>query len=200
MNTLDVDSSRQAIDIHTQNARLEITNNLSRRMKIRVVRPRMVVERRAASFRVENSRRPLQNSNNGVHLKKLVLNKNLHNTHPATTGSAPKNSLADDVSYSLQLQHPEYSVELQDSQMQSLLQPVQLPTEGSRQIVWDPGYLKVDWEQGGIEIEWDENTKPDIQVSPHSVEITVKGRKLVHIAVVENKVPGAKGRKINKRV
>jgi hypothetical protein len=58
----------------------------------------------------------------------------------------------------------------------------------------------VDWEPGGIEIEWDINTKPEIQVSPHSVEIIVKGRKMVHIAVLENKMSGIKGRKINKRV
>jgi hypothetical protein len=32
------------------------------------------------------------------------------------------------------------------------------------------------------------------------VEISVKGRKLVHIAVVEDRLPGIKGRKINKRV
>jgi hypothetical protein len=200
MSSLDIETSRLAIDIHSQYARLKITNNLSRRMKINVVRPQMVVERRAASFRVERNGKSSLSLNNTVQLKKLVLHKNMQRTHTDGSGSTKNSSFLDESSYGFQIQQPEYSVELQSSQSQSPQQVIQLPSQGSQQIVWDPGYVKVDWQAGGIQVEWDENTKPDIQVSQYSVEIRVKGNNVVHIAVVEGKVPGMKGRKINKRV
>lgn len=200
MNTLDIDAGRLAIDIHTQYARLEISNNLSRKMRIKVARPQMVVQRRPPTFKVERNAGSPLTLNNTVHLKKLVLHKNVQKTHLIGTGGSKSNNSLDELSYSIQTEQPVYSVELQDSRGQNSAQTIQYSASGSQNIVWDPGYFKVDWESGGIEIEWDENTKPDIQVSPYSVEISVKGRNVVHIAVIEDRVPGQKGQKINKRV
>ncbi len=200
MNSLDIGTSRVAIDIHSQYARLEISNNLSRRMKVKVVRPQMVVERKAASFKVERSGRAALSLNHSGQLKRLVLNKNVQKSNQLAPEKAKNTSLPYETAYNMQLRQPEFTVELESSQAQNPVQTVQLPQEGSKQIVWDPGYVKVDWEAGGIQIEWDEHVRPEIQVSPHSVEIRVKGRNMVHIGVVEDKVPGQKGRKINKRV
>lgn len=200
MNTLDIDAGRLAIDIHTQYARLEISNKLSRKMRIKVARPQMVVQRRAPSFKLDRSAKSPLTLHNTVRLKKLVLHKNVQKAPLIGTGGSKNNHSVNQLSYSVQIEQPVYSVELQDSRGQSTAQAIQYSASGSQQIVWDPGYFKVDWESGGIEIEWDENTKPDIQVSPYSVEISVKGRNMVHIAVVEDRIPGQKGQKINKRV
>lgn len=163
-----------------------------------MIRPQMVVERKAPSFKVNYAARS-RRLNNLVYLKQYLQQKNKNKLLDALDKSI-KNS------YALEGLSAQYAVGLKpavqlDLSKASALQTIQDSLDSSApKVEWDPGYFKIDWIAGEIKIEWEENYKPDIQVSPYSVEIRVKGNKTVKIALNEDKLPYLKGKKINKGV
>lgn len=199
MKTLSVESSWAALDISTQQAQLQISNNLSRRLKITVIRPQMVVERKAASFKMDFTARS-RRASNLVHLKQYLLKKNKSKILDALNRSIKQSYALERLSGSNTMAQNEPAVQLDLSDITSVQASSEMMESSAPKLEWDPGYFKVDWIAGEIKIEWEENVKPDIQVSPYSVEIRVKGKKSVKIALNEDKLPYRKGKKVNKGV
>lgn len=67
-------------------------------------------------------------------------------------------------------------------------------------VEWDKGYFEVDWTQGSMEIEWDLQSRPDIQVEPHSVEIRLRHNQNIVLKIREKAIKKALGNKVDKRV
>ena len=199
MRTLSIESSWAALDISTQNAQLQISNNLSRRLKITVIRPQMVVERKPASFKMNYVSRS-RKMNNLVHLKQYLQQKNKTKLLDALNRSIKHSAALEGLSGDYAIAHSETAVQLDLSQNFNLQMVQESQSVSAPKVEWDPGYTKIDWIAGEIKIEWEENYKPDIQVSPYSVEIRVKGNKMVKIALNEDKLPYRKGKKVNKGV
>lgn len=199
MRTLSIESGWAALDISTHNAQLQISNNLSRRLKITVIRPQMVVERKPASFKLNYVARS-RKLNNLVYLKQYLLQKNKTKLLDALNKSIQNSYALEGLSGDYIMPQNEPAVSLELSTQASALQTVQEMNSSAPKVEWDPGYFRIDWIAGEIKIEWEENYKPDIQVSPYSVEIRVKGNKMVKIALNEDKLPYKKGKKVNKGI
>lgn len=199
VKTLDIQTSRPVLDITSTRAQLNISNKI-RRFKVRSTPPQMKVHRQAAQFKVDwnkvwaqsgrRSPEHLQNHMKQVSRQKvdqaisrIVSNgnymKQLHKYIGTDTNPVAELALESMKSKSAP---PELNV---------ASMPESLPD-----ISWDPGGIKIEWTTGEVQIDWDEDFRPDITVSPHSVEIRLSGKKEVKISVNPDKVDR---RNINKK-
>jgi hypothetical protein len=199
MKTLSIESSWAALDISTRNAQLQISNNLRRRLKITVIRPQMIVDRKLPSFKMNYASRS-HKMDSLVHLKQYLQQKNKNKLLDALNKSINNSYALEGLSGDYAAPQNEPVVTLDLSTQASALQTVQELNSSAPKMEWDPGYFKIDWIAGEIKIEWEEINKPDILVSPYSVEIRVKGKKMLKIALNEDKLPCMKGKKVNKGI
>ncbi len=63
---------------------------------------------------------------------------------------------------------------------------------------WDVGGVNIEWEQGNLKVDWQNDYMPNITVTPHSVEIRLKGEMAVKISVNEDNLAPVVGRQLNK--
>ena len=64
-------------------------------------------------------------------------------------------------------------------------------------VEWDMGYLNIEWSPDTNQMEWEGNPKPVVNVSPHSVEITMKQYGSIKITVDEDKIVHLSGKKVD---
>lgn len=64
-------------------------------------------------------------------------------------------------------------------------------------VEWDMGYLNIEWSPDTNELEWEDNPRPIVNVTPHSVEITMKQYGSIKITVDEDKVVHSSGKKVD---
>jgi hypothetical protein len=64
-------------------------------------------------------------------------------------------------------------------------------------VEWDMGYLNIEWSPDTNQLEWTENTRPVVNITPHSVEITMKQYGSIKITVDEEKVVQLSGKKVD---
>lgn len=199
MKTLEISTVRPHLEINSTRARIDITNRV-RRFSAKRVAPKMNVEQKAASFKVDWSsvwaqsgrRSPSQLSNYMVQnsrakveqaISRIVSNGDYVKHVEAYRGSAgnPIGELA-------------WQNYMEDTSVET---NVGLMPETSPNIEWDPGYIHINWTTGEVQIEWDDNFRPDIEFTPHSVEIRLSAHPEVKIQVKERHIPGLQGKKVN---
>ncbi len=202
MDRLNVTSSTPVLDITSTRAQLNITNKF-RRFKARRVQPEMKVDRKMPTFKLnwnkvwnESGRRtPDAFRQHMNQMSRRKVEQAIQST--VSTG----NYLVNIQNYIGTSGSP-----LSQIIWQSMLNDAAVETnvasmpESSPEITWDPGHIKIEWTTGELEIEWDDNFRPNVTVTPHSVEIKLSGQKGVRISVDEDRVAKTNGKKVNKKV
>lgn len=73
------------------------------------------------------------------------------------------------------------------------------PPNPMPEVEWDKGSLSIEWTKGDLELVWDEDFRPQLSVTPHSVEIRINGRREVKITVNEDGILMS-GKQVDKKI
>lgn len=201
MKVLEISTVRPHLDITTKRAELNMHNRI-RRFSTKRVAPKMNVERKAASFKVDWSSVWAQlGRRSPTHLKNYMVQQSRAKVDQAisrinSNGEYMKNVEAYKGSPSNPIGQIAWQNYLEDGTVETNI--ASMP-ETTPSIEWDPGYLHIDWTVGELQIEWDDFLKPDIEVTPHSVEIRLSEYPEVRIEVKERHIPGLRNNKVNHR-
>lgn len=202
MRTLSISSTRAAIDITTTRAQMQIKNTVRRHFTARRTPPQMQVERTSPRMKVNWKQ---------VWANRGVRSPDLQRKHTAQQGYQKVQGYIQKTS-----QDGEFMAALQDYYGQGVNRIGQLayndaikadipeinvaPPNPMPEVEWEKGSMSVDWVPGDLEIVWEENFRPQITVTPHSVEIRLRGRNEVKISVNEDNVSSSSGAKVDRQV
>lgn len=204
MKVLDITTTRPQLDIRSTRAQMEITNsNRVRRFSAKRVAPKMTVERKAASFKVDWASTWAQSGRRSpAYLKNYLVQNSRRKVDQAISRTVNNGNYMQHVeAYRGTKRNPIGEIAWQSYMNDSAVEVnVANMPDTTPDVVWDPGYVRIEWSTGEMQIEWDDNFRPDVKVTPHSVEIRLSGYPEVKIGVIEKNVSKYNGRKVNRRV
>lgn len=201
MKTLDIHSSRATLDIHTTRAQLNIQNHVRRSFKVKTTRPQMRVERQMPQIKVDwkqvwadrGLRSPEHFLQHTRQLARQIVTEAVQNM------VASGNYMAQLENYFSTMQNPigDWAYE----QMLSSVPEVGMSSGApSPKVQWTEGSIKIEWEPGNVEIIWEDEFMPNIEVTPHSVEIRLRTHADIKISVNENNLPKTSGKQVDKKI
>lgn len=202
MKVLSISTSRPTLDITSTRAQLQIKNTVRRRftakrtppsMNVSHVNPKMTVNWKQAwanrGVRSPEHHRKYQND---------ISRQKVYESIAKTNSDAAFMGAVEDYAYTdvnrvgqLAMQDMLYD-NIPDI---NIAQPNPMPD-----VTWDKGSLSIEWTPGDLEIVWDDDFRPQLTVTPHSVEIRLNGHKEVRVTVNENGVSSASGKNVDKKV
>lgn len=202
MRTISVSSSRPTLDITSTRAIMEIKNTVRRHFTSKRTPPQMQVNRTSPRMRVNwtdvwakrGMRKPRQQSQ---HLNQQSYQKVHQSIQKAVQDGNFMGALEQyydsDTNRVGQLQLQE--VIQGDIPDLNVAPPNPLP-----EVEWEKGSLTIEWTPGDLELVWEEDFRPQVTVTPHSVEIRLRGRNEVKITVNEDNVSGRSGKKVDRNI
>lgn len=203
MRTLNISSSRPGLDITSNKAQLQIKQTVRRHFTAKRTPPQMKVER--SSPRMKVNWKKVWNDR-GTNRSPEYFRKHLvQQGYQKVQGYIQKTS-----------QDGEFMAALEEYYGQDINRIGQLayrdaihadipeiqvaaPIE-SPEVEWEKGSMTIEWIPGDLEIVWEEDFRPQITVTPHSVEIRLRGKNEVKISVNEDKVSRGSGKNVDRRV
>ena len=200
MKTLEITTSRPRLEITSTKAQFNISHK-TRQFKSRRVPPQMKVDKQAPSFKVDWGRVWAESGRRSPERLKQHLNQmSKQNVARAIQNFVSNgNYMAQLQNYVGTKKNPIGEIAWQEMRNELPEINVAMMPESRPEITWDPGYMKIEWTTGELQIEWDKDFKPDVTITPHSVEIKLSGRSEVKISVKEDRVSQTNGKKVNKR-
>lgn len=202
MRTLNITSSRAAIDISTSRAQLQIKNTVRRHFTAKRTPPQMKVER--------------TNPKMSVNWKKVWANRGLRSPDYQRKHTVQKGYQEVMEYIQKTSQDGEFMAALEDYCGQDVNRVGQLAYRDAihgdipelnvaqpnpmPEVEWERGSMTIEWVPGDLEIVWEENFRPQITVTPHSVEIRLRGKNEVKISVNEDQVSGGSGKKVDRQI
>ena len=164
MPQFDIKSTRAQIQIKTDPLRLKVERTPPR-MKVHRVRPKMKVNwakvRSQCGLRTpEAMRRHLQQKYRQMAIANVQkINAQAQQFSAIENATPGAGDIVAKVSLNNLLQ--------QDI---PVIDVASMPSS-SPEIDWEPGSLEIEWEMGKLEMSWEGSIKPEISVTPHTVEI-----------------------------
>ena len=202
MRTLSISTSRATIDIQSTRAQLEIKNTVRRHFTSKRTPPQMTVTNTRPKMRVDwkqvwahrGMRSPDNLRRHQVQQGYQEVQQYIQKTvQDGDFMGALEQFAGDGVNRVGQWAYQEM---MQDRTPDlNVAQPMPMPD-----VEWETGSTKIDWVPGDLEIVWDEAFRPQLTVTPHSVEIRLNGRNEVHVSVNEEQVSDASGKKVDRRI
>lgn len=202
MRTLNISTSRATIDIHTTRAQLKIENTVRRHFTSKRTPPQMTVTNTRPQMRV-NWKQVW--SNRGMRSPDNLRRHLVQQGYQDVQGYIQKTMQDGDFMGAIdeyngqgvnrigQWAYQEYvSADIPEINV--------APPNPMPEVEWERGSTRVDWIPGDLEIVWDEMFRPQLTVTPHSVEIRLKGRNEVRISVNEEQVSSGSGKKVDRQV
>lgn len=201
MKVLEISTVRPTLEITSKRAQVDITNRI-RRFSSKRVPPKMSMERKAASFKVDwDSVWAQSGRRSPSHLRNYLVQNSRSKVDQAISRIVSNGDYLKQIeSYRGSSSSPIGEIAWQNYLEDNAVETnVGLMPETSPTIEWDNSYLHIDWTLGDLQIEWDDNFRPDIEFTPHSVEIRLSAHPEVKIEVKERHIPGLQGKKVNHR-
>lgn len=202
MRTLSISSTRPAIDISTTRAQMQIKNTVRRHFTAKRTPPQMKVERTSPKMK--------------VNWKQVWANRGLRSPDHQRKYTVQKGYQEVQDYIQKTSQDGEFMAALQDYYGQDVNRVGQLayrdmmqsdipelnvaPPTPMPDVEWEEGSMHIEWIPGDLEIVWEEDFRPQITVTPHSVEIRLRGRNEVKISVNEDNVSGGSGAKVDRQI
>ena len=202
MKVLNISTSRPTIDITSTRAQMQIKQTVRRHFTTKRTPPQMTVNRTAPKMKVNwkqvwanrGVRSPeFQNKyQRDMSRQKVYESIQKTNADAAFLGAIEEYAFTD----TNRVGQLAYQEMLQDG-----IQEINVaPPNPMPEVEWDKGSLTIEWTRGDLELVWDENFRPQLTVTPHSVEISLNGHREVKISVNENGVSKPQGKKVDKKV
>lgn len=183
------------LEIRSTPAQLQIR---SKQIRFRVNRemPRMTVHRRMPQFRVNWAKVRAENGLAGPSALSQQMRDRAHSMVMESIARVAQNG-------DLMMRTENYSsstdmvAEIAYNNMEAAMSPpeINVQMKSLPEMEWDAGEFQISWSQGKFNIEWETDFMPDINVTPHSVEIKV--RNYPKRKVSEGRVPQSK---VDKRI
>ena len=200
ISRVQIEQQAARIGINTIPAKVVINSATRPQMRIIKEPPRMEIERQAPALKVEAQRqRPLR------------LADKLRLTAPAAVGR-PKTPrpVTDLILEAAKSQYPQssgvslsaYALELNKAlngyvgAVDSETMPQNMPN-----IEWEAGYVNISWSNAQMKIEWDkDNYLPSFSVEPHTVEIFLREKPYIKIAVSDEVIAAMYGARLDEEI
>lgn len=202
MKVLSISTARPTIDITSTRATMQIKQTVRRHFTTKRTPPEMTVNRTAPKMKVNwkqvwanrGVRSPeFQNKyQRDASRQKVYESIQKRNADAAFMGAIEDYAFTD----TNRVGQLAYQDMLQDG-----IQEINVaPPNPMPEVEWDRGSLTIEWTRGDLELVWDENFRPQLTVTPHSVEISLNGHREVKISVNENGVAKPRGANVDKKV
>lgn len=188
--------SNPSIQIRTQNAQLNIKNNM-RHFRIKRTPPQMEMTRKTPSFKVNWDKVRAQS---GLKNPKYFMEDNRQKAYDKVMNYISRVAQEGDMMTEIDNASPDNMISvIAEQNMRAALPEVNMGTmpEDLAVITWDKGAFEINWTKGSLEIVWDDDYMPDISVTPYSVEISIR-----NLGKIKMRDQGAKleGRKVDKKI
>jgi len=191
MPQLDIKSTRATLQIKTDPLRLKVESRPAK-MHVRRTRPRMKVNwkkvRSECGLRMPSAqRRYLMQKYRRIMLQGIQqsnqMNQQISDIQNHVAGG------------------PELvaSVTLQQLMQQDIpVVDIASMPQSSPEIEWEPGSIEIEWEPASLEMHWEGSIRPEISVTPHTVEIRLINGETIRVA--ENEAASLERRGYGKRI
>ncbi len=194
MAQLNITTVKPVIEIRTTNAKMQI-NSRRPRFKVSGEGTKLNISRKAPTFymdtlQVKAERGTPSSEQQSIQLKAESQQAIMDGTARIATEGARVSALEntnDSVAEVLKSRETRRPTSINVGMVPSDRPPVE----------WDMGYFNVEWSPDTQTLEWQGEFKPQISVSPHSVEITIKEYGSIKITVDESKLPKVSGKKVD---
>ncbi|MBD5559261.1 MAG: hypothetical protein HDQ87_02715 [Clostridia bacterium] len=202
MKVLNISTSRPTIDISSTRAQMQIKQTVVRHFSMRRTPPEMSVNRTSPKMKVNwkqvwanrGLRSPdFQNKYQRDQSRQKVYESiQKRNADAAFLGAVEEYAFTDTNRVG--------QLAYNDMLSEGIKEINVAPPNPMPEVEWDTGSLSIEWTRGDLELVWEEDFRPQLTVTPHSVEIRLNGRREVKITVNENGVSTTSGKKVDKKV
>lgn len=171
MSLSNINNSRAVLDIRSTPAKLNIQSHQIR-FRVHSRMPQMTVHRRAPQFRVNWAKVRAENGLAGPG----DFSKSLRDQSRAKVYEAIER-IAQNGDLMMRTEHHsgrDMVSEIAFNNMEASIPSINIVAKSLPEVTWDNGEFQIVWSDGSLDIEWDTDFMPDINVTPHSVEIKVR--------------------------
>lgn len=202
MRTISISTSRAGLDITSTRATMEIKNTVRRHFTAKRTPPQMQVSRTSPKMSVNWTD---VWANRGVRKPRQQAQHLNQQSYQAVHRAIQKAVQDGDFMGALDEYHDQDINRVGQLHLQEVIQGNipdlnVAPPNPMPQVEWEKGSLSIEWSPGDLEVVWEEDFRPQITVTPHSVEIRLRGRNEVKITVNEDNVSGRSGRKVDRNI
>lgn len=162
------------LEIHSEPAQVQIR---SKQIKFRVNResPQMTIHRRAPQFKMNWAK---VRAENGLAGPSAFSQQTRDRAHSMVMESIARIAQNGDAMMHIENYSSGASMiaQVAYNNMEAAMSPpeINVQMKSLPEMEWDMGEFQINWSHGTFNIEWDHDFMPDINVTPHSVEITVR--------------------------
>lgn len=177
------------MEINTTKAQLNITNKI-RRFKMKRTPPKMEITRRTPTFKVNWAE---VYAESGLKRPKQFMLDNRQKAYNKVLQAIKRTAQEGDMMMNIQPDAPDMIPVIAEQNMRAALPEVNIGSlpENFAEFTWDKGDFEISWTDGSVEIIWDEEFQPDINVTPHSVEIKIRNFQKVKMNDNRRKISGS---------